>query len=167
MQPSMKALAGFLTLILVGCASLFIELVPGSSREPDVIAKFGTPAATRELADGSKVLEYPREPEGRENWRVTLAPDGTVRSVEQLVDEPTFARIVPGMTRDQVLEALGRPTEEKSYSVLKEDAVSWRYVEFGNRVMFFNAHFDPSGRLKYTSRTPDPAANVEGRGSRF
>jgi len=158
----MKAGIGLLALTFAGCASLFTPLVPGTSREPAVIAKFGTPAATRVLADGGKVLEYPREPEGGENWRVTLAPDGTVRSVEQLVNEPTFAKIVRGMTRDQVLEALGRPTEEKRFVLLKEDVISWRYVEFGSRIMLFNAHFDPSGHLKYTSRTPDPAANNSG-----
>ena len=32
-----------------------------------------------------------------------------------------------------------------------------RYREAGNRLMFFNAHFDGSGRLKYDSRSEDPA----------
>jgi hypothetical protein len=153
----MKILILFVALLLGACAT-FAELVPGTSREPDVIAKFGTPAATRRLADGGQVLEYPREPSGMQNWRVTLAPDGTVRSVEQLVDEPGFAKILPGMTLEQVLLALGRPSEEKAFQNLQENVVSWRYMEFGNRVMFFNAHFGPSGLLKYVSRTPDPQA---------
>ena len=28
-------------------------------------------------------------------------------------------------------------------------------MDFGNRRMFFNVHFDPEGRVKYTSRTED------------
>ena len=162
----MRALIGCLSLTLAACAALFAPIVPGTSAEADVIAKFGAPDATRALANGGKVLEYPREPEGMQNWRVTLAPEGTVLSVEQLVDEPTFAKIQPGMTRDQVLMELGRPTEQKSYALLNEDVASWRYMEFGNRVMFFNAHFDPSGRLKYASRSPDPAANNRSSGRR-
>jgi len=75
---------------------------------------------------------------------------------EQVVDESAFANVVLGLTRDEVLQMLGPPTEEQSFANLGEDVVSWRYVEFGNRLMFFNAHFDRSGRLKYTSRTPDP-----------
>jgi hypothetical protein len=135
-------------------------LVPGTSREQDVIARLGRPAGEHRLPDGSRVLDFPREPEGMENWRVTIGPDGTVRSVEQLVAEPTFARILPGLTIDQVLQMLGRPSEEQTYPNLAEHVVSWRYLEFGNRVMFFNAHFDSAGRLKYTSRTPDPAQHT-------
>ena len=94
-----------------------------------------------------------------QNWRVTLAQDGTVRSVEQLVDEPVFAKILPGLSRDQVLLALGLPSEERSYQNLQENVVSWRYRAAGSVIMFFNAHFDPTGYLKYTSRSLDPLAN--------
>ena len=138
-----------------GLLGRFASLIPGTSREQDVIAKFGHPADEHHLPDGSRELDFPREPEGMENWRVTIGPDGTVRSVEQLIDESNFARILPGLTREQVLQMLGRPSEEQSYKNLDENVVSWRYMEFGNRMMFFNAHFDRSGRLKYTSRTPD------------
>lgn len=162
----MKALIGLAFLTLAACASL-ATLTPGVSREQDVIAKFGAPADERRLPDGSRVLDFPREPEGMENWRVTLAPDGTVRSVEQLVDEPTFARILPGLSRSEVLQMLGRPSEEKHFPNLGEDVLSWRYLEFGNRRMFFNANFGPDGRLKYTSRTPDPAQEAAGRPSRL
>jgi hypothetical protein len=146
-----------LALSLAACAT-FGNITPGISREPEVIAKFGLPGDAHQAPDGSRVLEYPRQPLGYENWRVTIAPDGTVRAVEQLVDEPTFASLRPGMSRDEVLRALGRPSETSAYPRLEEDVVSWRYMEFGLRSMFFNAHFDRSGRLKSTSRTLDPAS---------
>jgi hypothetical protein len=53
---------------------------------------------------------------------------------------------------------LGRPTEEKAYANLGERVVSWRYLEFGGRRMFFNAHLDSSDHVKYVTRSPDPAA---------
>jgi len=160
----MKATRGLSVLAfltLAACAE-FTTLTPGVSREQDVIARFGTPAQVQRLPDGSRVLDFPRQPEGMENWRVTLAPDGTVRNVEQLVDEPTFAKVVPGLSRSQVLQLLGRPSEEKGYPNLGEDVLSWRYLEFGNRRMFFNAHFGTDGRMKYTSRNPDPSQNTGG-----
>jgi hypothetical protein len=40
---------------------------------------------------------------------------------------------------------------------------SWRLVEFGNRRMLFNAHFNPAGAVKYYSRTMDPKALGGGR----
>jgi hypothetical protein len=62
------------------------------------------------------------------------------------------------MNRAEVLLTLGRPSEERSYHNLQETVVSWRYMDFGGRIMLFNAHFDSSGFLKYTSRTPEPTA---------
>jgi hypothetical protein len=132
-------------------------LTPGVSREREVLAKFGRPADERRLPDGTRVLDFPRQPEGTENWRVILGPDGTVRSIQQLVEETMFAGVIPGLSRAQVLDMLGRPSQENSYPNIEERVLSWRYLEFGNRMMFFNAHFDSSGRLKRTSRTPDPS----------
>lgn len=133
------------------------SLTPGQSREEDLIARFGRPADEHVLPDGTRRLDFPQQPEGTENWRACLGPDGVLRSLDQLLDEANFARILPGLTRSEVRELLGRPAEEAHYSRLEEDVMSWRYGEFGNRRMFFNAHFDGSGRLKHTSRTPDPS----------
>lgn len=136
--------------LLAGC----VNLVPGTSKEADAIAHFGQPAEQRNLPDGGRILEFPRSPLGFENWRVTLGADGTVRSVEQLLDEPHFARIKPGMTVNQVKLELGRPGEFTQYANLSEEVLSWRYMEFSRR-MFFNAHFDGTGSLKYASRSEE------------
>ena len=140
---------------LGGCA----ELQPGTSREPDVIAKFGTPVETRQLADGGRVLDYPREPMGAQNWRVTLNADGTVRSVEQLLDNPHFALLQPGMSEQDVVRELGPPSEKKGFPNLGEEELSWLYWEPNYR-QYFNAHFDTVGLLTRTSRTPDPLWNI-------
>jgi hypothetical protein len=138
--------------ILTGCAGL----VPGVSRESDVVATFGAPAETRQLADGGRVLEYPRTPSGSENWRVTLNAYGTVRSIEQLVDTAHFARLRVGMSVDEVLRELGRTAEKSGFPNLGEEVLSWGCMN-PDQGMFFNAHFDAAtGKLKYTSRTPDP-----------
>jgi hypothetical protein len=145
---SLLAAAG----VLGGCATL----VTSVSRESDVVASFGTPAETRQLADGGRVLEYPKQPFGTENWRVTLNADGTVRSMEQLIDEAHFAKVRRGMSVDEVLRELGRPSEKKAFANSGETVLSWGYMVPDQR-MQFNAHFDAaSGRLKRTSRTPDP-----------
>ncbi len=148
-------------LALAACAN-FADIRPGSTRGDDVLARFGQPASERRLPDGSRALDYPREPEGMQNWRVTVGADGVVRNVEQLVDEPSFAKVVPGLTREQVLALLGPDSEEKTFPNLGEEVLSWRYLEFGNLRMQFNAHFDSSGRLKYTTRSPDASQNSGG-----
>ena len=136
--------------ILSGCASL----TPGSSRETDVIAHFGKPAEERRLPNNIRQLDFPRAPMGYENWRVTLSADGTVQTVEQLLDEAHFRKLQPGMSMDEVKGALGRPAELNAFPRLAEQVLSWRFMEPG-RGMFFNAHFDASGRLKYTSRSEE------------
>ncbi len=158
----MRCLIAGLLLGLGGCAS-FSALLPGSSTGDEVIAKFGQPAGRRALAGGGEVLDYPREPAGLQNWRVTLSAEGRVRSVEQLVDEPYFAKIRPGMSRGEVLLTLGVISEERAYPNLQETVLSWRYRDFGSRLMFFNAHFDSSGILKYASRSIDPITHTGGR----
>jgi hypothetical protein len=137
---------------LAGCAA---PIAVGDSREADVRTSLGTPAEERGLADGSRVLDYPRAPLGHQNWRVTLGPDGRVSAIEQLLNEDNFARLQPGMTRAEVQQRLGRHGERMAFARLEEEVLSWRYLEHLNRPMFFNAHFDQDGRLKYTSRSED------------
>jgi hypothetical protein len=84
------------------------------------------------------------------------AGTGPARS-EHPVDEAQVGMLAPGIDRDQLVQRLGPPAEEASYSRLSESVMSWRLVEPGNRHMLFNAHFDPSGRVKHYSRTLDPA----------
>jgi hypothetical protein len=141
-----------LALLLAGCLA---PIVPGSSREADVYERYGPPDDRWERADGGRVLVYPGGPLGLQSWRFTVAPDGSVEQVEQLLDEAHFARIRPGMTRDEVRRELGRHAESMRFPNLQEEVWSWRYMDYGNRRMFFNAHFDAEGRVKYTSRSED------------
>jgi hypothetical protein len=94
---------------------------------------------------------------------VTLGADGTVRAVEQLVNEPYFARLRPGMTRAEVEQILGRPSQIEDHPMLNEEVVSWNYIGFISNLMQFNAHFDRSGHLVNTSRTPDPIDAFHGK----
>ena len=51
-------------------------------------------------------MRYEIKPLGYENWRVTLAPDGTVRAVDQLLTEASFNRLRQGMTKAEVQQQL-------------------------------------------------------------
>jgi len=145
--------AMFAGLVLAGCA---LPLAPKISTEHDVISHFGRPVDTHTLENGDRQFDYPRGPLGRETWRVTVSSDGTLQSIEQLLDEPYFARLTKGMSKFEVNRELGRHFIDSAYENLGEEVWSWRYMEFGNRQMFFNAHFETkTGLLTYTSRTPE------------
>jgi hypothetical protein len=91
-----------LMLALVACDSRHIEeLERGVSTEADVRKRFGEPAAVYTLADGSRTLEYPRQPEGQRNYMITIGPDGKMTSLRQVLKPETFAEVTPGLHKSQ------------------------------------------------------------------
>jgi hypothetical protein len=99
-----------LVFLLSGCASTGQGLIAGQSTAADVVAKMGQPAERLPSADGDTVWFYPNQPFGRVTYAVRVAPDGRVRSVEQVLDQAHIARIVAGeTTRAQVRETFGPP----------------------------------------------------------
>ena len=155
MRPALAALA--VASLLSACAA------PPTvgSRESDVRAYYGTPVGERAAPDGGKILDYSRAPLGHENYRVTLGKDGTVRSVRNLLTEENFVNVKAGMTKAEVQETLGRHGETMAFPNLAEEVMSWRFWGEVSQPMFFNAHFDPSGRLKYTTRTEEQRPMIE------
>ena len=96
-----------LAATLAGCAGPG-GVAPGQS-ESDVRRAMGEPALTWRDAQGQTHLAYPRGPLGYQTWVVRLDRAGKVDAVENVLDEAHFAAIAPGMSREQVLRALGPP----------------------------------------------------------
>ena len=109
-----------------------------------------------EESDGSRTLEYPRGPMGKETYFVTIGADGRFRRIEQVLTEENFRKVQPGMTRDQVRQILGKPGEISRFKRQNEEVWGWRYLEATQRTMFFYAHFDQdTGLLKRTDQMQD------------
>ena len=107
-----RVLAGLLAavLFLSGCVSTGRGLVAGVSTSVDVATQMGRPAERVPAADGDTVWFYPNQPFGRVTYAVRVAPDGRVRSVEQVLDEAHIARIAANQTtRAQLREMFGPP----------------------------------------------------------
>lgn len=132
------------------------ELKPGQSTREDVVRLMGKPQMVWEEPDGRVLMEYKRAPAGHETWLVELGPDGRYRGMRNLLSEENFARVRPGMSRDDVRRLLGAPTEQVKFDRKQEIVWSWRHMADQNRSMFFNVHFDYDGRVRSTSRSPDP-----------
>lgn len=132
------------------------ELVPGVSTRADVERLMGKPRMAWEESDGRVLLEYVRAPAGHETYMVELGPDGRFVSMRNLLTEDNFARVRPEMTRDEVRRLLGAPTEQIAFERKQEVVWSWRFMADQNRSMLFNVHFGLDGRVRSTSRSPDP-----------
>lgn len=154
-----RAWALLLAITPLGAACDFIaqkDLTPGQSTEADVRRWMGQPEMIWEESDGSRTLEYPRGPMGKETYFVTIGADGRYRRIEQVLTEENFRKVQPGMTRDQVRQILGKPGEISRFKRQNEEVWGWRYLEATQRTMFFYAHFDQdTGLLKRTDQMQD------------
>jgi outer membrane protein assembly factor BamE (lipoprotein component of BamABCDE complex) len=82
---------------------------------------------------------------------IDVAPDQTVRQVQQVLSEPYFSRVRAGMSREEVRKLLGRPKEVWYFPMRDEEVWTWRYLD--NQYKFFNVMFDRTeGTVKTTLR---------------
>lgn len=149
--------AAAVTLVaLVGCdAQKVARLQVGVSTEADVRREFGEPAAVFRDGDGAQTFEYPRQPEGQENWFVTLGPDGKLRELRQVLTPASFALVAAGMDKAQVRRLLGRPAKAQAFELKREEVWDWRYADAGQARMF-SVTFDADGRVLATASRDDP-----------
>lgn len=131
------------------------RLKVGESTEQDVVRLFGTPVAVRTMPDG-KGLVYPLGPEGAHTLLLKIGPDGRYRGREDLLTRANFARVAPGQTRDEVQALLGPPGRTQEYSLKRQTAWEWRFVEQGGETRLFVVMFDADGRVVATAIEEDP-----------
>ena len=159
-RPLARLLAAVLLpaelLGLAGCDYLAEKkLEAGIHTEADVRNYMGKPEMVREEPDGSRRLEYPRSPMGAQTYFVYIGKDGKYLRMEKAMSEANFLKVKLGMSRDDVRDILGKPTETMPLALKKEEVWSWRY-EGDVKKMFFNVYFDDaSGKVSRLSRDID------------
>lgn len=150
--------AGVLALaaVLTGCdVQRIAELEVGVTTEADVRAKWGEPAAVYTEEDGTRVLEYPRQPAGQVNFMLAIGADGKLVAMRQVLKPANFAKIQPGWDKTQVRRLLGRAAKTQVYPLKQEEVWDWRYAD-GAENKVFSVSFDPNGRVTATATTLDP-----------
>ncbi|MBL8391733.1 MAG: outer membrane protein assembly factor BamE [Candidatus Accumulibacter sp.] len=151
------ALGVLLVGALAACdADQLGRLRPGSSTASEVKAVLGEPTMEWREANGSRVWEYPRTPQGIVNYLVVIGPDDVLREVQQVLTEENFARVSVGMTRDQVRRLLGRPAHETYFPLKRETIWDWKTKVDSGMEWYFNVHFGTDGRVTGTSNNYVP-----------
>lgn len=153
-------LAGWL-LALAGCDRAS-RLEEGVSTEVEVRKEFGEPVTVTVSPDGTRTLDYPRQPEGWTNYVIQIGPDGKMSSLRQLLHPGNFARVQPGMGREQVRQLLGRTARTTRYALKDEEVWEWRFKEGGNTSRVFSVVFDREGRVLRTATEDDPREVLPG-----
>lgn len=160
--PTLPAML-LIVLLATGCDPQRVaKLEEGVSTEVDVRKQFGDPLTVTVEPDGTRTLEYPRQPEGWTNYVIRIGPDGKMSSLRQLLNDDNFARVQPGMSRQQVRDLLGRPAEQKRHDLVREEVWSWRYKPL-NESRLFSVSFDAQGKVQGTSTSLDPREQAQSR----
>ena len=158
----------FSALLLVACASYSGRgLKPGEDRLEKVVQVMGQPAMRWQNADGSVQLAFPRGPMGYHTYMVTMDTDGKLRQIENVLNEKNFARIQPGMSKDEVLRILGPSYPNWTVYFERRDELvwEWRYCDAWNEAARFNVLFDNStGAVRNTMSLTESQRGLCGRG---
>ena len=170
---------GLLSMVLglLGCDSqLIAELEEGVATEADVRARFGEPEKIWNAADmagipspgvaaepGARTLEYNRQPAGQVNYMITIARDGRMSALRQVLSPQNFARVLPGMPMEQVRKMLGKPMKITPYALKRETHYDWRYLASPQTKMIFTVVFDPDLRVVRTLSVDEESVNPVGR----
>jgi hypothetical protein len=135
-----------LVLLAAACASYDGRgLRPGVSSEDEVRRTMGPPALELSNPDGSRQLAYPRGPLGTETFMVRIGRDGLVQGMDQVLRDETFYRIVPGITKDDVLRLIGPPSEIMDFPRLQQVAWEYRYQDSWGYTAFLSVMIDRQG----------------------
>ena len=138
-------IAVFLVLA-AGCASYSgMGLEPGVATESDVRAAMGRPAVEFAREEGGRTLAYPRGPLGTQTYMADVGPDGRLVAIRPVLDDETFWRVQPGMTRDDVLRLVGPPGDTMAFSLSHTDSWEYRYMDTWGYLAIFSVTFDRNG----------------------
>ena len=165
----MAKLLGVLLLVLAAVVGLpgcdqkrIAELEEGVATEADVRAKFGEPAAVYAEENGARTFEYPRQPEGQVNYMITIAADGKMSALRQVLKEASFVKVVPGMDKAQLRRLLGRPAKTQVYELKQQEVWDWHFRHENNDNKLFSVTLDKNGLVLSTAIALDPRTNLPG-----
>lgn len=156
-----------LALLFGGCSTyLGYELKLGEADLEDVIQTLGKPAMRWQNADGSEQLAFPRGPMGLNTYMVSIGTDGKLRQIENVLTEKHYARIKPGMNKEEVLRILGPSYPAWTVYFERRDELvwEWRYCDTWNATARFNVLFDNSkGTVRSTLSLTESQRGLCGR----
>jgi outer membrane protein assembly factor BamE (lipoprotein component of BamABCDE complex) len=141
------------SLFLAACASV-ASLPPGTSAD-DVERSMGRPFRVWQEAGGGASWEYPTGPEGKYTYMARMGPDRRLQRVDQVLDDPWFAKVQPGMSVEDIERLLGRPYSVVDFPLKQQTVWAWRYHHNVDDRCFY-VYFDRAERVVTTgSRDED------------
>jgi hypothetical protein len=143
-------------LLLAACAGLGGPALAPGAPEAEVLTRLGQPTHVYQDGD-ARVLEYMHGPMGQTTDMARIGPDGRLQSLTQVLTMESFARIVPGVTRqEQVLRIVGAPSEVRFYRHPGMRAWNYPYKESNVWDSMMTIYIDDTGLVRRMENGPDP-----------
>jgi outer membrane protein assembly factor BamE (lipoprotein component of BamABCDE complex) len=156
-----RTAAAAVVCLLAACQAYAPDgLKPGTTRA-QVEAGMGAPTASYPLADGGQQVEYARGPFGKHTYMLAFDAAGRLTGSEQVLTEANFARIAQGQSRDDVLRAIGHPSEVRRLGYQKRMLWSYRYDALF--CIWYQVSFDTAWQVVDTGYGPDPLCDHDER----
>lgn len=141
-------------LTLAGCAFVDPAATPAGTPASELTTRFGTPTGEYDLPSGGRRIEYARGPFGKHTWMFDVDAEGRLVRTTQVLTEANFNAIRPGMSRDEVLLAIGRPGETSRLD--RQNQTVWSYRYETPFCQWFQIGMDPAGRVVDSGYNLDP-----------
>ncbi len=146
-----------LAVLLNACAGYSPnDRMLGNSRE-QVIQVMGNPAIEIATPEG-RVMQYPRGPFGKHTYFVYLNEDGKITGWTQVLDEKNFARIKPGLHRDEVVAIIG-PSRD-TFGLARNRGYVWNYRYITPHCFWFQIEFAGDDTVRSTGYGQPPECRV-------
>lgn len=129
---------------LAGCATPVKDerMRPGATTGADVQQFYGAPTRVWPEADGGRTLEYATQPFGQTCYMVRLDAQDRLVGTTDALSPANRARIVPGLTTEQVTRILGQDRKRMFFRLSGEDVWDWNIPpEMSGYLLRFNVHF--------------------------
>jgi hypothetical protein len=147
-------------LLVGGCTALESPAFAPGTSTGEVEARMGKPKDIVKAPDGDTVWQYPTGPVGQTTYMVRFGPDQRTRNVYQALTPGQFAKIQPGVPRDEVRLLLGPPGETTFFGRMNEEVWSYRYQASAGDNRIFNVSLDAkTGTVRGTSDQTDLLLN--------
>ena len=157
MRQHLIALA--LAALLAACATPANDPRAGLGRTTlaEAQALYGTPSRIWPEADGGQTLEYASQPWGTHCYMLRFDDAGRLQARRDGLEPTERARIVPGMSIEQVQRLLGRERTRMHYGRSNEDVWEWNIEPtYAAMWMRFNVYFKDGLVIKTSEILIDP-----------
>lgn len=152
-----RALFALLTLMVLSACAGNPDTLPAGINRDAVLATLGQPTAMWPLVNGER-LQYSSQPWGQLVYNVDLDSNGRVVKTTQVMTQAAFAAVQVDVWRTQdVLRTFGKPALVARVQSFDGSVWSYRYAEPFGLNKQFNIFVDPTGLVRRTQVTEEPA----------